>query len=528
MYKKNSVSNVRPLAAVGILLILGMVFTGLPNTANAQGVSYKQVAFEGDDVDGSQFSSFQSAVINNDGVVAFEGFTGSVDSCPGDNVNLWKSIAGVIQPPVCVGFFNNFGQDTILIGNGDAVFMGLSWTDSEFGGRHRVVDTGMAVPGLPSEKFDRFFAPGMNDNGEINFYGSTDITDTNGLWVERGGAGTLESLVLDGDPAPGLSPGTVFTTLINQRGAISNNGDVAFLARTDDPPPTGRQAQPGVWSVSRDGTVRKVIAQKDPAPGSSGNFSSTSSRPPGINAKGEVVLVGTTTNPSEGGVWAERWNESSGQYELHNVFLKGMEIQVSETNTWAPFEFHAAAINSNGDVGFLGCSLFSSFRICGIVRATWNGSGYDHQSVAVDFRLPGARRDGLGAGLSISSSTRFNMNAQGLFAFHTLTDTHGSARGLWGWRPDIGLRRVYLAGTSFRFASGETRTVFNDTTKLAAIVATGGEDGRQKILNDSGLVVFVLVFEPVAPDTIRRQGVFIGDLNDTIFLDSLEWRWSPQ
>jgi hypothetical protein len=226
-------------------------------------------------------------------------------------------------------------------------------------------------------------------------------------------------------------------------------------------------------------------------------------------------------------VWAERWNESSQQYELHNVFLKGMEIQVSETNTWAPFEFHAAAINSNGDVGFLGCSLFSSFRVCGIVRATWNGSGYDHQPVAVDFRLPGARRDGLGAGLSISSTTRFNMNAQGLFAFHTLTDTHGSARGLWGWRPDIGLRRVYLAGTSFRFASGETRTVFNDITKLAAIVATGGEDGRQKILNDSGLVVFVLVFEPVAPDTIRRQGVFIGDLNDTIFLDSLEWRWSP-
>ncbi len=527
MYKKSSVSNIRPLAAVGILLILGMVLTGSPSTASAQGVSYKQVAFEGDDVDGSQFSSFQNAVINNDGTVAFVGFTGSVDSCPGDNVNLWKSIAGVIQPPVCVGFFNNFGKDTILNGNGDAVFKGLSWTDSEFGGRHRVVANGLAVPGLPSEKFDRFFAPGMNDNGELNFYGSTDITDTNGLWAEFDGAGTLDSLVLDGDPAPGLSPGTVFTTLINQRGAISNNGDVAFLARTDDPPPQGRQAQPGVWSVARDGTVRKVIAQKDPAPGSSGNFFTTSSRPPSINAKGEVALVGTTTNTNEGGVWAERWNESSQQYELHNVFLKGMEIQVSETNTWAPFEFHAPAINSNGDVGFVGCTQFSTIRVCGIVRATWNGSGYDHQPVAVNWHITGARRDGLGAGLSISSSTKFNMNAQGLFAFQAQTDTHGSAWGLWGWRPDIGLRRVFLTGTPFRFASGETRTAFNSSGKLATIVATGGEDGRQKILNDSGFVVFILEFEPVAPDTIRREAVFIGDLNDTIFLDSLEWRWSP-
>jgi hypothetical protein len=62
---------------------------------------------------------------------------------------------------------------------------------------------------------------------------------------------------------------------------------------------------------------------------------------------------------------------------------------------------------------------------------------------------------------------------------------------------------------------------------LAVVVTTGGEDGRQRILDDSGHVVFVLDFEPAAPDTARREGVFIGDLNDTIFLDSLEWRWTP-
>jgi hypothetical protein len=226
-------------------------------------------------------------------------------------------------------------------------------------------------------------------------------------------------------------------------------------------------------------------------------------------------------------VWAERWNESSQQYELHNVIISLTEIQVSETNTWAPFEFYSPAINSNGDVGFVGCSQFSSFRVCGIVRATWNGSGYDHQAVALHWRIPGAPRDGLGAGLSITNTRAFNMNANGLFVFQAQTDTHGAAYGLWGWRPDIGLRRVFLAGTPFRMPSGETRIPFNDTTKLAAIVATGGEDGRQKILNDSGLVVFVLEFQPVAPDTVRREAVFIGDLNETIFLDSLEWRWSP-
>ncbi len=57
------------------------------------------------------------------------------------------------------------------------------------------------------------------------------------------------------------------------------------------------------------------------------------------------------------------------------------------------------------------------------------------------------------------------------------------------------------------------------------LASPGGEDGRPKILDDSGLVVFTLEFDALAPDTIRRKGVFIGDLNETLFLDSLEWRW---
>jgi len=532
MNKSCTVSVRRFSSVVRILVMASVLASGFQGAAVAQGVSVEQVAFQGDALDdGGQFSSFQSAVINNDGSVAFVGFSGSVASCSGNSVNLWKSEASVIQEPVCVGVFSNFGQDTMLNNNGDAIFMGNTWIDSESGGRHRVVSNVMAVPDMPGETFDRYFPPGMNDNGEVNFYAST--TDINGpqeqgLWAEFTGEGSLESLVLEGDPAPGLSlEDAVFTTISQVHGAISNNGDVAFLARTNDPPPAGKQAQFGVWSVSRDGTVRKVVAQKDPMPGSAGNFFTTSSRPPSINAKGEVALVGITTISGEGGVWAERWNETSQQYELLNVIIAKTNIQISETTAWAPLEFHAPAINSNGDVGFVGCRQSSTSRVCGIVRATWNGSGYDHQAIVADFRIPGARRDGLGAGLVIGDKTKFNMNAQGLFAFQAQTDTHGPAWGLWGWRPDIGLRRVYLAGTPFRMPSGETRTVYNDITKRATLVATGGEDGRQKILNDSGLVVFVIVFVAEPPDTIRRQGVFIGDLNDTIFLDSLEWRWSP-
>jgi len=84
---------------------------------------------------------------------------------------------------------------------------------------------------------------------------STNITNAQGLWSETGGAETFAGLVMEGDPAPGLSPGRIFQSVPNQSGAISNNGDVAFLATTDEPPPTGKSAQPGVWSVTRDGVA---------------------------------------------------------------------------------------------------------------------------------------------------------------------------------------------------------------------------------------------------------------------------------
>jgi hypothetical protein len=498
----------------------------ISNVAFAQGVRYVKLAFEGEPLpEGGQFSSFQQAVINNDDSVSFVGFTGSVASCSNSSVNLWKSIGKVIQSPVC-GILSNFGSDTVMNDNGDLAFVPNSAVDSEVGGRHRVVQwNSTPVPGLEEETFDLVYPPALTNSGELNFWGSSNVSNTQGLWIEPVGEGSLEALVLEGDPAPGVSEGAVFTSIFGQRGASNHSGYVAFQAKTDDPPPACCGPEWGVWVVSREGGIRKVVAQKDELLGTAYPFYTTGSRTPSINNKGDVALAGLTRGVNESGVWAERWNESSEQFDLHNVAITGMDIQISETQTWSPLEFYAVAINSIGDVGYVGCSRQTTIRICAIVRATWKGTGFDSHVIAADIRIPGAHRDPRGAGFYMSTSQKFNMNAQSLFAFRAQTDFSG-AWGLWGWRPDIGLRRVYLGGQPFALSAGEGGTVINNTTKNSTFVTTGGQDGHQRILNDNGMVVFVVEFETWPPESIRKEGVFLGDLWDSIFADSLEWQWS--
>lgn len=487
------------------------------------GVSYQQVAFEQDPIDGGgTFSSFQYPLLNSQDTVSFVAFTSGLAACAG-SVNLFRSAGGVIQAPVCVSSLQSGGVRTVLNGNGDLVWEQPGAVLSESGGVHEVLSFATGVPGLPGENFDLLGRPVSNASGQVVAFASTDISNAQGLWGEFSGPGSLVSLVLEGDSAPSLPGGTTFTRIVVEGLALNDIGDTAFTAVTSDSP------QPGIWVVAQDGTVRKVFAPNDSAPGSAGTFLTSSERPPGMNGNAEVAFTASTTIANQAGVWAERWNTVSQQFELYKVILSGDPVRTGEVNIWNPLEFYSPAINADGTVGYVGCSRQTIYRICGIVRATWNGSAYYNQPIAVDIRIDPTWRGPAGEGLYLGTGQIFNMNALGQFVFRAQTDNHGANWGLWGWTPENGLRRIFLAGTPFLHPDGQARIPLNDTTKMANMAVTsGGEDGRQRILDDSGKVAFALSFQTLAPDTQQREGVFLGDLNETVFVDGLEWRWTPE
>jgi len=508
----------------GLIACLSLLALAVHGEAPAQwGVSYEQVVFEQDPIDGGgTFSSFQYPLLNSQETLSFVGFTSGLAACAG-SVNLFKSAAGTIQAPTCVSSLQSGGLYSVLNGSGALTWEQSGAILSESDGVHEVLSFTAAVPALPGENFDLLGHPVANASGQIVAFASTDISNTQGLWGEFSGPGSLVSLVLEGDPAPALPGGATFTGIVSEGLAINDSGDTAFTAVTSDSP------QPGIWVAAQDGTVRKVFAPSDPAPGSAGMFLTSSERPPGLNGNGEVAFAANTTVVNQAGIWAERWNSVSEQYELHNVILTGDPVQIGDSKIWNPLEFYAPAINASGTVGYVGCSRQGVIRICGIVRATWNGAGYDNQPIALDIRIDPTWRGPASEGLYLGTGQIFNMNAPGEFVFRAQTDNHGANWGLWGWTPDNGLRRIFLAGTPFLHPDGQVRIPVNDTTKMANMrVTSGGEDGRQRILNDFGKVVFVLNFQTIAPDTQQREGVFLADLYETVFVDGLEWRWMPQ
>jgi hypothetical protein len=160
MEKMKITSPERPFNVMKSLLISGIALLVCQSVVFAQGISYEQVAFEGDELDdGGAFAIFTTAVINSGGMIAFQATSGQLASCSNDTTALWKSAEGVLQPPVCNEAVVIDARLTILNDSGDLAFVPFRAIDSEAGGRHRVVSGDTPVPGLPDERFNGYFPP---------------------------------------------------------------------------------------------------------------------------------------------------------------------------------------------------------------------------------------------------------------------------------------------------------------------------------------------------------------------------------
>jgi hypothetical protein len=143
-----------------------------------------------------------------------------------------------------------------------------------------VARDGDRVPGVGRlSGFGKHPTPALSDSGTVAFAAAV----TGGRAVEgifAWSAGRLRAVATTGSPAPGM-PSSVLAGL--DVPAINARGDVVFLAGIR----RGRESLDAIL-VSAGGTLRKVVAQGDPAP-AGGAFAAFG--PPAINARGAVAFA---------------------------------------------------------------------------------------------------------------------------------------------------------------------------------------------------------------------------------------------
>ena len=128
--------------------------------------------------------------------------------------------------------------------------------------------------------FGRHPVPALSETGTVAFAATvTGTRATEGIFTWS--RGRVRPVAVSGTPAPGMAPG-VFQSL--DAPAVNARGDVTFLATVR----RGRESLEGVFVRRADGSVRKMIAQGDPAP-AGGTFLAFG--PPALNARGVVAFA---------------------------------------------------------------------------------------------------------------------------------------------------------------------------------------------------------------------------------------------
>ena len=187
--------------------------------------------------------------------------------------------------------------------------------------------------------FGKHPAPALNDAGSVAFAAAL----AGGRAVEgifSWASGRLHAVAITGAPVPGM-PSAVLAGV--DAPAINARGDVAFLATLR----RGRESSEAIL-VGTGGTLRKVVAQGDPAP-AGGTFASFGT--PTLNAGGQVAFAAVVEGKGvPGGIFI------ADRSRLDMVVAAGAETPIGGIH--AKFS-ERIALNDAGAIAFHGILKFA-------------------------------------------------------------------------------------------------------------------------------------------------------------------------
>jgi PKD repeat protein len=335
------------------------------------------------------------------------------------------------------------------------------WTRSS-GVLNLLAKTGDTAPGTAGLPFLDVGAGGFNDLGVTTFWAAAgdEFNWQSGLWT--GTQGSLQSVVLSGDPAPGTA-GLYFADV----GLTSAQSDsIAFSALTTNPDPN---LSVGIWTAGPTG-VNPVALAGDQAPGTGGRVIQTFFAEPGtipeqipqagelfaylmdtfvLNQAGDVAFT-AYVNPldpldtyRDAGIWTR---DSAG------LGLVALTDEIAPGTADAPYlYFNHVNFNASGQVAFdASLDIADPASDHGI----WAGLPGSLNLIAREGDpAPGTVGETFG-GLVMGPS----LNDSGEVAFFARLRESGTD-GVWAAAADGSLSLIAREGETIQINSGDYRTI---------------------------------------------------------------------
>ncbi len=361
--------------------------------------------------------------------------------------------------------------------------------------------------GITFDEFNPVGNPTFNDRGDIAFsadlLGVGNTPKVRGLWLNTGGLNMpIAQGATSGALGPNLGGGEQFDAFLVSGGpALQSNGDVIFTAFLF-------QSSPGVM-VNNDrgifrhtGGANQVVAREGAAgalgPGlGAGIVFDDMDAPSVVNDAGSVAfnsyLRGTgVTSANRRGIFVNQSGTNAIRARTGATGALGPGLPGTVfTDLLSPI------ITGTDEVFFAGFISGTPNSRLGL----WRNVGGENQSIALagDVATLGP---GLGPNISFRTFELPEANALGQAVFGAYLSGTGvdmtNDYGLWAYAAD---RLWLIARTGDLFDIDPSANLDLRTIRSAALVGvaggalpSGGQDGRVRALNDSGVVVFRLGF----------------------------------
>ena len=467
----------------------------------------RAVGYEGE----VYFAGFTQAVINNAGEIAVQ--SGVLDGI-GRTIPAGGGVLSGLPENLQLTFASSYGAN--LSDSGDATSNtnlfsfdndnNNGYLHGKPGATSALAREGFQAPGT-NGLFNLMGSAAINDVGTAAFRFTVGTVFTDALYF--GTPGNLQLIALEGIQAPGLAPGVLLDEFIggaDHPPAFNHAEQALFYASLSGPGITADNDE-GIWVATRS-SVQRIVAEGAPVPGIANatfGYFTRGAREGSINNAGQIVFAnvmnGSGVEPLDDDIIF------AGLPNALQVVARGGQpagsgFTYSDLNRDLP-----PLINRAGQVVFSSYDRRSTGgELAGLWRWTPGANGGSRKLIAREGeQAPGCPTGVVFAFQDPAVFQRMSVNASGAVAFFAGLSGPGvtaeNQTGLFLTNAAGQAQLVVRTGQTFDFGNGDVRTLNEIVMTINA--DSGGEDGRARMLNDAGELLF----------TVRLDG-----LDDTALL----------